>query len=1406
MMRVQARVGICLLFLSRFCCVPSNLPAAQETDVRAFGVSDGLPHEIVRDIVKTSDGAIWFATWGGGVARYQGHDWQTFDESDGLPNDSVRCLAVDRKGYMWAGTREGIACYDGRRWFSVAPDIPGLATPSVFCLAERSNGDLWFGCRNETILRWTPDPSAEPDSSAELERPEKGSWSVVLEPAQETPFNVRDIIEMENGEMWVALDVRGIAAWDGDDWNWVLELDDPNQKIFSLEKTSDGVVWAAGGQNLCQFDGGTWRFLERNPVDSVCVDSSPTGDLYVGTREGFWIRRGADWRNPQLDVQIRYQRVECVKCFEDGTVWVGTEHGAYRITPRPWTVYVTTPDGIELIGRSLYADPETPPLVADREGRLLQFDGRAWQPIASIGDGDQHVGQITRPANGRIWIQTQSRVIQFSLSERKTLRSVEIPGECIGDSLFHTREGILYLLSKVGVYELVGDSWEPRPCAPGYDRMEAYSMRQDERGRLWVELENRVECWEGDQIETFFPREEFVTPNRVCALACGDNGRMWFGTNGSGVISWDGDSFCRYTTKDGLLSDVSTVLYEDSCGVLWVGTKYMGLSSYWGGRWVTFASKEGLRGRGAVRIAEHPTGTIWIGIRSVGVACYTPRKGAPDTFVHEFPPTIPYSEPGVFTFSGRDKWKLSTQEDLVFSWRVFPVSAGPEGFEWSPFRRWTTVNTPPLKPGQYTFEVRVADIDRNIDPTPARVRFEVLLPIWRTPQFLLVLLVAGIAVVLLAQKHAALGRSEKKYRDLVESINDVVYTTDKNGGLSYVSPAVYAVSGFSPDELIDESGFDYVHGEDVKTVKNRFSRILTGETVTHEYRIRTKSGQHRWMHDSCRPYVVGNEIVGVAGVLTDIHARKQAEEALQEANEELEERVKKRTRELEEANRVLQQQIIERKQAEEELRKSKEALEESESRFRGIVESTSVGYCHIGRDGLFRYVNDAWLKMHKFSSSDEVVGKHNSIADPPPDQEQINVRIEKLFKEKTILTGEARRLCKDGSIGYHTYSANPVIRDGEVVGLDGFLIDTTERRKAEEALQQSEERFRAQYKAIPVPTFTWQGSGDDLVLVDYNHAAEKITKGRIINYVGMSAREFYGPDFPNIIGNLMRCFREHTTIQEETCYRLRTTDEKKYFAVTYVFVPPDLVAVHAEDITERKNAEEQIHALTHQLIKSQEDERLRISRDLHDNVAQNLSTVKIRLDSLANNHVQLPPDVTNDIGELSRTLQKSISAVRDLSYDLRPSGLDQLGLVHTLYQFCDEFSAENGIAVDFHSAGMERLNVDLDTKINLYRLIQEALNNVRWHAEANRVAVRLVASHPKIILRIEDDGKGFNVQEKLSALYHSKRMGLRSMEERVNLLDGRIDIRSRPGEGTRIMVEVPYKEENREKEDDDIRG
>lgn len=222
-----------------------------------------------------------------------------------------------------------------------------------------------------------------------------------------------------------------------------------------------------------------------------------------------------------------------------------------------------------------------------------------------------------------------------------------------------------------------------------------------------------------------------------------------------------------------------------------------------------------------------------------------------------------------------------------------------------------------------------------------------------------------------------------------------------------------------------------------------------------------------------------------------------------------------------------------------------------------------------------------------------------------------------------------------------------------------------------------------------------------------------------------------------------------------------------------------------------RKSETRFRVLSRQLMRTQEIERRRLSCDLHDHLAQDLSTLKIGIDTLIDNHTETSVKIKQKVSELSDMVYKTIMDVREMAYFLRPAGLDKLGLVQTVFQYCEDFSAKNNIKVDFFSVGIDGLKLDFDTEIAIYRLIQEGLNNIKKHADATHAAIRLIASFPNIILRIEDSGKGFNIQKYSDSAINGKQMGLLSMEERVSFLAGKMKIESSIRQGTKILIEIP---------------
>jgi len=356
-----------------------------------------------------------------------------------------------------------------------------------------------------------------------------------------------------------------------------------------------------------------------------------------------------------------------------------------------------------------------------------------------------------------------------------------------------------------------------------------------------------------------------------------------------------------------------------------------------------------------------------------------------------------------------------------------------------------------------------------------------------------------------------------------------------------------------------------------------------------------------------------------------------------------------------------------------------------------------------------------------------------------------------------------------------------------------------ERKQAEEALRESELKYRTLFESTPDPIMML----DKNRFFDCNTATLKIFNcSSKKEFVNCHPGELSPPEQPegqdSFIAadeHIERAFAEGSDFYEWMHQRKNgAVFPAEVLLSRFELGGRMVLQALVREVTERKQAEEQIHTLTQQLMKVQEEERQKISRDLHDHVAQDLSTLRIGCDTLFDNQPKVSPEIKQRVSKFLKLLQGTIVAVRDMAYDLRPPGLDQLGLVRTVFQYCEDFSDRNGVSVDFYSAGVDGLRLDFDTEINLYRLIQEALNNIRKHADASQVAIRLISSFPAIILRIEDDGRGFDIKERLVTALTEKRMGLQNMAERVNLLQGKMRIQSHPKEGTKILIEVPYKE------------
>ncbi len=237
---------------------------------------------------------------------------------------------------------------------------------------------------------------------------------------------------------------------------------------------------------------------------------------------------------------------------------------------------------------------------------------------------------------------------------------------------------------------------------------------------------------------------------------------------------------------------------------------------------------------------------------------------------------------------------------------------------------------------------------------------------------------------------------------------------------------------------------------------------------------------------------------------------------------------------------------------------------------------------------------------------------------------------------------------------------------------------------------------------------------------------------------------------------------------------------------------PQRAVIISRDITRRKESEDTLRRLPKLIREAQESERRRVARELHDSVIQILSSVKFRLQAIEEKLSATDEATWRDTLKAEAALEKAINEVRRISRNLRPSELDDLGLAPALRSLCSEFGERTGMAVNLSFNRVPRAIPD-DIELNLYRIIQEALGNIEKHSRATEVSLRLARQASKLCAAIADNGCGFDPQAPRHRRAKPGGMGLVDMRERAALLGGQWQVRSQPGTGTEILVEMPLR-------------
>lgn len=474
--------------------------------------------------------------------------------------------------------------------------------------------------------------------------------------------------------------------------------------------------------------------------------------------------------------------------------------------------------------------------------------------------------------------------------------------------------------------------------------------------------------------------------------------------------------------------------------------------------------------------------------------------------------------------------------------------------------------------------------------------------------------------------------------------------------------------------------------------------------------------------------------------------------------------------------------------------KANRELEESERKYKTLIEQAADGIFTTDLEGNFTDINEAGCKIFGYAI-DELLSLNLKDIIAPEDLMNNPLRTEEL-KSGSILMVNRVILRKD------TTPVNVEIRAKMLSGnfIQAIVRDVTDRIKAEKILFESEKRYKDLFKSNPNPM--WVYDLETLKFLDVNQAA-------IINY-GYTLEEFLSMTLKDIrppedVSKLMENLRTaEYGFEYSTGWKHLKKDgsiidvEIRSNAIEYKGKKAKLVS--AIDVTWRKISEEEIkksreelRALASYLQSVREKERTAISRELHDELGQILTSIKMNLvimgKELSNQLKGSDAEYfKNEISSMSELLDRSVKSVRKIITDLRPEVLVNLELIDALKWQVDEFNDKPGIKCTFnHNCTEIKFNSDITTAV--FRIIQEALTNVRRHSNAKAVNIDMFCDEDNLSLSIKDDGIGMADFNDVK----NKSFGLLGIRERAIILGGNLKIISIPDEGTELVVNVPLK-------------
>lgn len=1329
---------------------------------------------------------------------YESWRWMHFSTGSGLPDNNVYSVTESRDGTPWASTRHGLAWYDGYRWRSGAQLHGTPALPATIILPYGQEeilalmgNRLYRGSRKTATAVSFKLEGNEEDiysivpfrDSLILMYTRKGLWTYDGENVHPFPLPQKDELlsdgnpnlwKTERGDVWLNT-TKGLYRLQQTSWIPVLQYGEFYFAIKSIVQNKEGIGIAsvalpADQQGLWEWRGNGVPVRSATERSSLVqsIDFNQEGRPLVAYESGeVRIRSNGIWKN-FFPLPSPMTNIQFLKFRENGDLWVGTERGLFlhRHASQRWTSWRYPFPDLRNSVHELYRTSDGSIWMGTMRGiEIRKKDGSVQWVERVLGKPLNLVTGIIEDNGGNIWIGSGASfegAYRWDGRQWKHFGRNEGLGAPRVHKIFKDRSGRLWFMgmgtnyadpqNQPGAFVYDGTSFVRWGVEEGMINGRMYGFAEHPDGSLWFATYGGLSRWKNGSWKHWTAGRGLPSTGRVPALTIDRKGIVWFTDQRTGLGMIDGDKEPRFlTVEDGLISSEIWDLKVDESNTLWISTK-SGLSTYANGVFSSYTTGNGLQ---TLRLWEilPLEDKVYIGSSGSGVSILNRTETSP-------PPLVELSKPilegghALVRWQAYAPWGEIEPDKIETRYKIDQSS-------WSAWSMAREVQFPDLSTGKHSVVVQAKGLDGGFLEPGSPVSFEVEPGLFEHPAFLIPMGMFSFAFILMVgayvhrkrKQDAALRESENHYRAVVEDQTEFICRFLPDGTLTFVNDAYCRTFGRSRDELIGKNFKQFLMREDREGVEKHLASLSNKTPVlSSEHLVVTPSGGVRWQQ------------------WTD-HAI------------------------LDDRGRIIEIQSVGRDTTE--RRRAEEVLEKERRLLRTLVEALPDEFALKDPHGRFLIVNQGTVKALGAASAEELIGKTDlDYVRPELAREQFEKEQELLRTREPMMNKELSRI--DPHTGklercILTTKLPLVDTSGEIVGLLAINRDITERKLGEVALRESEERFRKIFEEGPI----------GMAFVDQDIRILKVNAA-LCAMLGYESHELLGKSFQDIThpDDLAsdRALAAKLIKGEIPFYRLEKRYIRKNGEIVWSHLTASLLRDSSgkplyglgmvENIDERKKAEETLRTLSKRILAAQEAERRRVARELHDGVNQIIASGKFRIE-FAREKTKLTSRIARDNFLKGRALlDYAMREVRRISRNLRPTVLDDFGLISAINSLTIEFSQRTGIKALFTPPDPP-LQFPADVEVTVFRIMQEALANVEKHARAKKVTITLSTEGSILQAKVSDNGKGLPHGSKKNKKEQAAGMGLIDMKERASIIGGTFELTSRPRKGTEIVVTIP---------------